>query len=150
MNIILYDLGALLDDKDINLDCYDVIYTSLAPLIIDSIGRPWNDDDKLYRTVYQSIQKMRRIMRNMEPDTAYDINLYLFVGIKLDSGFKVYDKMPGADLIKYIMSSDDVRSIIDMIDSESDKEEFIDIINKFNDDKMFSDICAAYVKERHH
>lgn len=89
-------------------------------------------------------------MRNMEPDTAYDINRYLYVFNKIDSGFKVYDKMPGADLIKYIMSSDDVRSIIDMIDSESDKEEFIDIINKFNDDKMFGDICAVYVKERHH
>lgn len=147
MNIILYDLGALLDDKDINLDCYDVIYTSLSPLIIDNIGRPWNDGDKLYRTVYQSIQKMRRIMRNIEPDTLKDINRYLFVGIKLDSGFKVYDKMPGTNFIGYIMSSDDLRSIIDMIDSESDKEEFIGIINKFNDANMFSDICNAIARE---
>lgn len=147
MNIILYDLGALLDDKDINLDCYDVIYTSLSPLIIDNIGRPWNDGDKLYRTVYQSIQKMRRIMRNIEPDTLKDINRYLFVGIKLDSGFKVYDKMPGTNFIGYIMSSDDLRSIIDMIDNESDKEEFIGIINKFNDANMFSDICNAIARE---
>lgn len=147
MSIILHDLGALLADKDINLDYYDIIYTSLAPLIIDNNGRPWNDDDKLYRTVYQSIQKMCRIMRNMEPDTAYDINLYLYVFNKIDSGFKVYDKMPDVDLIKYIMSSDDVRSIIDMIDSESDKEVFTHIIHKFNDANMFSDICNAIARE---
>lgn len=149
INIIVHDLDALLDAEDINHDCYDAIYTSLDPLIVDSIGRPWNDDDKLYRTVYQSIQKMRRIMRNIEPDTVNYIGRYVFVFNKIDSGFKVYDKMPDADLIKYIMSSDDVRSIIDMIDSESDKEEFIDIINKFNDANMFSDICNAIAREKH-
>ena len=77
------------------------------------------------------------------------VGKYIGIFIKIDSGFKVYDKMPGTDLIKYIMSSDDVRSIIDMIDSESDKEEFIDIINKFNDANMFSDICNAIAREKH-
>lgn len=147
INIIVHDLDALLDAEDINRDCYDAIYTSLDQLIVDSIGRPWNDDDKLYRTVYQSIQKMLRIMKNIEPDTAYDINRYLHVFNRIDSGFKVYDKMPSPDLIKYIMSSDDARSIIDMIDSESDKEVFTHIIHKFNDANMFSDICNAISRE---
>ena len=147
INIIVHDLDALLDAEDINRDCYDAIYTSLDQLIVDSIGRPWNDDDKLYRTVYQSIQKMLRIMKNIEPDTAYDINLYLYVFNRIDSGFKVYDKMPGPDLIKYIMSSDDVRSIIDMSDSESDKEVFARVIYKFKDANMFSDICNAIARE---
>lgn len=149
MSIILHDLGALLDGKDINLDCYDVIYTSLAPLIIDSIGRPWNDDDKLYHTVYESIQKMRHIMNNVNTRLS-EIKLFDRVLNNIESGFNVYDAMPGTDLIKYIGYSEDVKSIIDMIDDASDREEFTNIIRKFNDDKMFSDICAAIAKEKHH
>lgn len=149
MSAILYDLHALLDDKDIDFTGYDTTYSSMIPLFLDNMECKWDDDDRLYLNVYESIQKMRRIMNNVDtrPD---EIKLFNHVLNNIASGFNVYDKMPGTDLIKYIGYSEDVKSIIDMIDDESDKEEFTNIIRKFNDAKMFSDICAAIAKEKHH
>lgn len=121
MDTILYDLKALLDDKDIDLECYNKTYTSLAPLFLCAEGQTWNDDDRLYRNVYESIQTMCRIMNNT--DTLSDeIKRFDFVFNNIESGFNVYDALPGTDLIKYIMSSNDVRWIIDIIDDETDKK----------------------------
>lgn len=150
MNAILYDLRALLHGKDIDFTCYNATYSSLVPLLLDNdVKQKWDDDDRLYYTVYESIQEMRRIMKNVDtrPD---EMKLFDHVWNNIKTGFNVYDEMPGTDLIKYIGYSEDVRSIIDMIDDKSDKAEFTNIIRKFNDDKMFSDICDAIAKEKHH
>lgn len=150
MSAIRYDLCALLDDRNIDFTCYDTTYSSMVPLFLDNMECKWNDDDRLYYTVYESIQKMRRIMNNVVTGNIDKLNQVNFVFACIESGFNVYDEMPGTDLIKYIGYSEDVRSIIDMIDDESDKEEFVGIINKFNDDNMFSDICSCIAKEKHH
>ncbi len=150
MSVIMYDLSALLDDGDINLICYNAIHTSLIPLILDNdVKQKWDDDDKLYLNVYESIQKMRRIMKNVVSDNIDDQKRTEFAIYVIDSVFDVYDEMPSVDFIRYIMSSD-VRSIIDMIDDKAEKEEFTDIIRKFNDDNMFGDICSCIAKEKHH
>lgn len=149
MDTILYDLKALLDDKDIDLECYNVMYASLVPLVLCVDGQAWNDDDRLYWNVYESIQRMCRIMNNT--DTRSDeIKRFAYVFDNIESGFNVYDALPGTDLIKYIMSSEDVRWIIDIIDDETDKKVFADIISKFNAGSMFRDICSAIAREKHH